>query len=255
LSISCKNNDDPLPAIEKPVCQLISVVTGLNERHYEYNDDEQLIKSIESYNNYAKFEYKNDRVARVTYYRDDDESKVYEIDRIEYNSKGQWIKHTYELDNIVLIAEYNAAGNRTMITQKMNGKLTEIYVFEYLDGNMMKQTIDHYDIHESLSYSSFYTYAYDLNTANKLTYFESLVRFGYNEVRLGRESTPSKNMLKTVNTLSWDGSEVSVSANFEYEYNDKGFPTKLTISGGDLNGDGNLNENDILVYPYEYNCL
>ena len=61
-------------------------------------------------------------------------------------------------------------------------------------------------------------------------------------------------MLKKVNTFDSNGS-LSQTADFAYEYNSKGFPTKLTVSGGDLNGDGQVDAKDVYVRNYNYDCL
>ena len=257
LLSSCKDNDvEPSPVEQKPACQLTSIFINSNESKFEYDVNDQLIKFIGAYNNYIKFGYKNNRVEELTYYYDNDESKVTDIDKIEYNSSGQWTRHSYFLSKDEDLAVYDETENRIEIINKANDIVYRSYIFEYSNGNLIKQSKSNYNTDGSFSFTSYYTYEYDVNKENKLASFESLIGYRYlTETRLGQEPTPSKHMLKTVKTLLSDGSTVSMSASFEYEYNDMGFPTKLTISGGDLNGDGETNSNDVLVYTYQYDCF
>jgi hypothetical protein len=251
---SCKD-DQPSPAEQKPACLLTSITYGSNENKYEYDANGKLIKSISPFNNYIKYEYKDNRVMKLTYYRDNDESKINEMTEIQYNSKGQWIIIKYTISNGLDSAIYDASGNRTKIIRKSNNKLGTSYSFEYLNGNLTKLTKYYYNTNGSLSFASTYTYEYDLKRENMLVQFESLIRFGYlREGGLGQEPTPSKNMLKTVNTLSPDNSTISTNANLDYVYNDKGFPLIITVSGGDLNGDGQINSSDIFVSNFQYLC-
>jgi hypothetical protein len=151
---------------------------------------------------------------------------------------------------------YDGMGNRIEIIKKANNKVYRSYIFEYSNGNLIKQAKSYYNTDGSLQFTNYYTYEYNMSKENKLASFESLTGHGHvTEDRLGEEPTPSKHMLKTVKTMSSDGSAVSSSANFDYEYNDKGFPIKLTISGDDLNGDGQTNSNDVVLYTYEYDCF
>lgn len=255
LLSSCEKNTGIQPTTPKPACRPTSIVYGSLERKYEYNADDQLIKFSDGVT-FIKFEYTDSRVTKLIYYRDNDETKVNLTDQIEYNSKGQWMRHTYieplTSGNKVIqenTAEYDPNGNRVKIIAYVNGKPVKIYTFEYSNGNLMKQIIDQ-DGASVLSY----TYEYDINHENELTSFESLIRFGYLYTQLGMESTPSNNMLKKVNTFDSNGS-LSQTADFAYEYNSKGFPTKLTVSGGDLNGDGQVDAKDVYIWSYLYDCI
>ena len=73
---------------------------------------------------------------------------------------------------------------------------------------------------------------------------------GYSSFGYGNYATPSKNMIKKINSQE-QGGPVTFYTNYEYEYNDKGYPTKLTISGGDNDGNGIP---DLFVYNYTYQC-
>jgi hypothetical protein len=240
---------------QKPACRPTSIFISSNESKFEYDVNGQLIKFIGPYNNYIKFGYKSNRVEELTYYYDNDESKITDIDKIEYNSRGQWTRHSYSLSKDEELAVYDEIGNRIEIIKKANNKVHRSYSFEYSNGDLIKQAKSYYNADGSL-FTYYYTYEYDTSKENKLASFESLSGHGHlTEDRLGQEPTPSKHMLKMVKTMSSDGSTVSLSASFDYEYNDKGFPIKVTISGGDLNGDGQINSDDVIVQLYNYDCF
>lgn len=246
LFFSCDKNSDDRPSVAQPACRPTSIMFGALESKYEYNTAGQLIKFTDGIT-YIKYEYADGKAIKLTYYRNNDEASVNLTDLIEYNANGQWIKHSYTVagtnDKQENTAQYDGNGNRIKIITTVNGKSVKTYTFEYSNGNLTMQIIEN-----DLSY----TYEYDLNHENELTNFESLVRFGYTGTQFGMESTPSKYMLKKVNTFL-KGSPTH-SADFHYEYNTKGFPTKLEISGGDLNGDGQVDAKDIYIWTYQYDC-
>lgn len=254
LLFSCGDKDaEPSPVEQMPACQVTRIVINDTETKFEYDDGRQLIKFIGPYDNYIKFEYKDDRLETLTYYYGNDESNVIDVDKIEYNTRGQWSTHTSfdHQDSAV----YDDIKNRIKIINKTNNRLYTTYVFEYFNGNLTRQTKSYYEDDGSLSYTTHYTYEYDKSKENRLAHFESLVPYGYASVyRLGQEPTPSRHMVKTVSTLLHEGSAVTI-ANYEYEYNDKGFPLKITVFGDDLNGDGEQTSSDTLAYSYHYDCF
>lgn len=253
IAVSC--DDDEPSAGSRPECTPTKLTVGWEEYEYEYNSKGQLITSVAyPYNHYIKYEYGNNQLVRITYYSNEDLSDIFDIDEIEYNDKGQWIRHNGTKTNHVAIANYDELGNRTEVIIKVNNKLTQSYAYEYTNGNMTARVITVYDAQGSVSYKRYHTFEYYLDKENKLSQFESLVQYGYAfDSRLGHEPTPSKNLLKRVNTLS-DETTVFISADFEYEFNEKGYPTKISVSGADLNGDGQVNADDLAIWQFDYTC-
>ncbi len=258
LLLSCSEKDENpiIPVFTKPDCLPTVVTTGSIQSTFEYDPDRRIIKSYDGLTSYIKYEYSGDRLQKLTYYYDNDESKVLDIDEIQYNARGLWTKHVRAMSDEEDIAEYDPSGNRTKVTLNKNGKTYRSYIFEYANGNLIKLSKTYHNDDGSVSFTLFYSYEYDLSQENTLAYFELYVQRGYLiDRRLGQESTPSKNLLTKVHTHSSDGGPIERTGNFEYTFNAKGFPTNITVSGGDLNADGVTDENDIAHFNYIYNCI
>ena len=256
LSCSEKEESPVIPVLAKPDCLPTRITVGSNHNTFAYDLDRRLVKSYDGLTVYIKYAYSGDRLIKLIYYHDNDESKVIDTDEIQYNAMGLWTKHVRTMSGEEDIAEYDSNGNRIKITSTKNGKAYQTYWFDYDNGNLVKQSRTRYDKDGSVSSALFYSYEYDLSKANKLAHFELFFQRGYGRTsRLGGESTPPKNLMTKVHTHSSDGGPVLTTADFEYAFNEKGFPTTITVSGGDLNQDGITDESDVVYYVNVYDCL
>ena len=258
LLFSCNEKEENpiMPVSAKPDCLPSAISTKSTQHHYEYDSDRRIVKSDDGLGVQTKYEYSGDRLQKLTYYHNNDESYVLDIDEIQYNSSGLWTRHIRTMSGEEDIAEYDSKGNRTKITSTKNGKTYRSYAFEYAGGNLVKLSNTYHNDDGSESFTLFYSFEYDLFKENKLAFFEQYVQRGYlSGPRLGHESTPSKNLMTAAHTHASKDGAITRTANFEYEFNEKGFPTSIRFSGGDLNEDGVTDENDVGQYFYTYDCI
>lgn len=250
-AVSCKEEQaEPTDIIPLPACKLIKSTSkaGLVQL-YDYDDKERLFRYTSPMATNMKWEYGTDnQLTKIIHYRENDELLLNRTELVEYNQQGQWTKISYtdmgggsKVENV---SEYDSFGNRTKITYKSDGKIVSTRNYEYKDGNLMKESYDTYWV---------YAYEYDTSKENKLKEFEALASSTAFASYTSLLPTPSKNMVSKKMRLDSDGT-IATTANYSYEYNVEGFPTKLTISGGDLNEDGQVNNDDIYGFSYEYEC-
>jgi hypothetical protein len=253
LTTSCKKDDeDATPNVVTTECLITKQTDSGGDINgiYIYDTQRRLIKFAEDESNasdYATLEYDNsNRVTKILGY---EEGKLDATTLIEYNSQGKWSKitETYEGETEVDIttAEYDGNGNRIKIN---NANST--YTFEYSNGNLIKSVETEKNSGGTTVYTSTSTFEYYTDKENKLTAFEELYGLGY-------EGTPSKNMVKKRSRIS-GGSTIPNVYTYMYEYNEKGFPTKVTESNSDYdtNGDGKIDSLDTQSSSglYTYQC-
>ncbi len=242
----CRNNEEPAPnPVEaRPACKITKTYNVAYPTSYWSNQFDQ-----------------QDNLLRQTYYEDD---VAYIIRANKHNEKGQIVEQSLEYQNtpnatpyvysftynekgqVTKITtqnhqsrcEYDAAGNRTKITQTITATGDEsIFTFEYKDGNCIKA------IYPGLDSESIYEYEYYPDQVNKLAPFERV-----NGYLMGQ--SPNRNMLKKMTLTEKDRSGTTVSSwEHAYEYNGKGFPVKMFQTGETISGTSSTG-----VYISEYIC-
>ncbi|GEO06983.1 hypothetical protein AAE02nite_46470 [Adhaeribacter aerolatus] len=221
---------------------------------YQYDAKDKLSNFIDPYNYPIKFVYDaNNRLIKINYYFDFNEANVVATEQIEYNAKGQWSKITYaetgDINKTERTYEYDANGNRTMINFFKDGKRQWSYAYEYTNGNLAELKY----IDDANRHGTSFVFEYDTSRENKLAKFEETMHVGFSSYGFGNIWTPSKNMIKKIN-LKETGGPTVFYASYTYEYNDKGYPTKLTTFTDDVNQDGLKNDPASFVYEYTYQC-
>ena len=114
----------------------------------------------------------------------------------------------------------------------------------------MTATLNQYLEDGSKSFEAQVEYTYDLTRENKLKYTQAQLQLATDFLSdsWGPRS-PSNNMVKTVRRTAFPQ-----TITHDFEYDDKGFPVKQTISGLDYNGDGTIDEIDTSILIITYSC-
>jgi hypothetical protein len=247
---SCTNNRDPNPDV-LPSCRITKRVYENNSTIYwlyKY-DDQHRISRYEQYEG-------SDRVSLTTYEYNHQGRIVKKIQEItpptaansypetitciyEYNSQGLATANActsnINTNSTKGTSEYDVAGNlaKSNFIQVQGDKIyTNVRVYEYKDGNLIKAIDNPGSLTEMTS-----EYEYYLDQENKSK--EDATQYMYG-------GSPSRNMLKKGTTTSRDG--INTYQVYTYEYNEQGYPIKelVTYSLGYANG--------YQAYLNEYAC-
>lgn len=193
---------------------------------------------------YSLPEYDNNgRLIKLTGYQTDGEVDSYLT--YEYNQAGQLVKITnHHADGSIASTgthEYDSNGDRVKTTftgkQWDNEPAASTITYEYAGGNLVRSTNNGGPWLDVIT-----EYEYYLDRENKLTAFEETV--------LGE--LPNRNLLKkrTHTYPPVDGVTYTSASQYTYEYNDKGFPTKVISTSRDNQS------SKVYTYEtlYEYQC-
>lgn len=237
---SCNKDDGPTPGPDAILaCKVTKIIDEDGEIvNVEYDSKDRITKmiDIEDGDDYSQvYEYdNNNRVIKISYF---DGTQPDGSSTVEYNSNGQWTKMlaTESGDTDTYLAEYDGNGNRTKITEKDQTNNTNYTTtFEYANGNVMKETRT--STVGGTPYTSTTAYEYYMDKEDKLKPLKELLSMGYT-------GTASKNMVKKATYTYSFGGSTSID-NYTYEYNDKGFPTKVTT----------IDNNSSDITSFEYQC-
>lgn len=235
---SCKNDDVNAPqlyAVKQAdlACQSVSLVharivgkdtSSMDIYTLEYDSKKRPVKQFHSYKGYGAtpysttftYEYNNlDQLVKkyidFSTSNDQDNTSIY-----EYDAQGRWIKGTYtsSRSSSTLFLYYDDNGNRAK-TESFDNKTKALEYtgnFQYKNGNLIwsKRLF-------ASGYSTESTYEYYDDLENKNQPIAASMGGYYGE------ETVSKNLYKTIVTTSENGTS---TAEYTYEINDKGFPTK-----------------------------
>jgi hypothetical protein len=258
LTFSACNKDDDTPSVAAPACKLVKFVSNAEDYStVEYNAQDKLIK-ISDYNGgeldeYIVLEYNSQgQVAKTVGY----ENGVLDwYTTFEYNAKGQISKATdFDSDNTsdyFTTYEYDANGNRTKSTSKeMQDGVTKTFttLFEYSNGNLVKETENAGSTEQEVTTHEYYT-----DKEDKLRAFKEMAVGGFEEVG----ATPSKNLVKkSVRSSSGDSYTQTYTSSYVYEFNEKGFPVKEIASNVSsyTSGATTSTSSDTYSSSYEYQC-
>jgi hypothetical protein len=247
----CNREKDVAPNTPacKPVKQTIHSVDGTEpDTHIavEYNAQEKLSRvSVQTEGltgQYSLLEYgPTGHLVKLTAYYSDGQVSNYQV--YEYNQAGRLVKVTYhDADGTVsntFTLEYDSNGNRVKTVSQSNASGTEqasSTTYEYAGGNVVRSTDT-----GGLFGGMVTEYEYYLDRENKLSTYEEIV---YGEVS-------SRNLLKKrTRTFPKSIEGFMYTSEFTYEYNDKGFPTKV-ISTSKNNQMPGIHTTEAL---YEYQC-
>lgn len=250
-SVSC-DRPDPTPA-PAPVQASPCLITRYQEAGssgyflaFEYDGQKRMTK-LTSDDEYLTIEYNGAgrAVKALTY----DNNVLESTTVLEYNARGQWIKSTITEsvggDKTELTAEYDGSGNRTKLTYNDFDGSTLDYgsteTFTYANGNLTRSEVSWSSQGSDPSVTT-YTYEYYTDRENKMGYADELF------VMLGGDGLffpQSRNMIKK---KTGSGNNFSGTTDYMYEYNDKGFPTKITL----VDRYDNTTETD--VYNLTHQC-
>lgn len=232
-----------------PVKQTLQTEGGRSPELYvdiEYNAQEKPIRITSQamgetgWYNLLEYDDKG-HLTKTTYYV---AGQVREYQVYEYNQAARLVKATYHDAGGSISAtfshEYDSKGNRikTMYESKQWGgsPTSTTTTYEYAGGNLVRS------IATGDGWSGSTTeYEYYLDREHKLGTYEATV-YG---------TVPNRNMLKKITqTYPNSGGSSTYTYDYTYEYNDKGFPTKMIwVSKGSQTPD---------VYThttsYEYQC-
>jgi hypothetical protein len=236
FTTSCTKDEQAVTPANTPACLLTAMSYKEDTQTLEY-DSKSRVNKMASSENYLTVEYDNNNRA-VKMLRYDMDGILTETIMIEYNTQGQWIKSTSidpeDASTTVSTAEYDSNGNRIKVTGD-----NSVTTYEYADGNLIK-SIDKYGSNTKTTSYEYYT-----DKDNKLNIIQELFNIGYG-------ATPSKNLLKKEMYNS-----SGTGRTYTYEFNEKGFPTKMTTTTtGDINNDNKVDADDvdIDVYTQSYQC-
>lgn len=224
ITSSCKKDDGPDPNITTaPACKVMKITDSDGDIvKIDYDSKDRIVKITDD-TYYLSLEYDNDN--RITKISDYDDNLLESTRTLEYNAKNQWVKMTVTEPGVsgaeTYTAEYDASGMRTKITLKDNNTTESIRSFEYANGNLMKETDTYY--FGSSSYNSTTIYEYYTDKENKLQSLYDIIGIGFN-------GSTSKNLVRK-ETYKGSGSTTSIDE-YTYEFNNKGFPTKITQKSG-----------------------
>jgi hypothetical protein len=228
----CNREKDVTPATPacKPVKQTIHTVGGPDpdtQILIAYNAQEKpsryTVQTEGLAGQYSLPEYDtNGRLLKLTAYHTD--GKVDSYVTYEYNQASQLVKiTTHQADGKISITglhEYDSNGNRVKTTFTSNQwgttPVTSTTTYEYAGGNLVKST----DNSGGPWLDVTTEYEYYLDRENKLSTYEETI--------LGER--PNRNLLKkrTHTYPALDNADYRSTSEYTYEYNDKGFPTKVT---------------------------
>ncbi len=192
---------------------------------------------------YSLLEYDNTgRLTKMTTYQADGKVDQYIV--YEYNQAGQLAKTTtYDADGSISgtgTHEYDSNGNRVKTTSRSMQwgaeQSSSTTTYEYAGGNLIRSTSNGGPWLDVIT-----EYEYYPDRENKLSAYEETV---YGEV-------PNRNLLKKrTHTYPDSSGDFIYTAEYTYEYNDKGFPTKVvwTSSSNQLPGTSTTET------LYEYQC-
>jgi hypothetical protein len=226
---SCQKNEEPAPppsTVEaKPACKITKSYSVADPGSYWLNqfDQQDNLLNQTYYDDGVvytalinKHNEKGQIVEQTWEYKDtpNPASRVYNF---AYNEKGQVAKITTKYSES--LCAYDASGNRTQVTETYTGTGEKrVNTFAYKDGNCIK------GVYPGPYGQSTYEYEHYLDQANKMVPFERV-----NGYLMGQ--TPNRNMLrKTTLTEKTSNGTTVTSTQYAYEYNDKGFPVKTTLT-------------------------
>lgn len=227
LSTSCdKEKVDP----QKPSCLL-----GREERDsYSYNTAVDMVYNTQGLILSNTLTH-HDGTKQVTTYERNSANKVSKIISsrgsqivshtvLEYDSQGRWVK-TAESDNsVVLKAEYNSQNKVSKIRKtSMSGASTYNilnYTYDYANGNLVKITMTQGGLIE-ITELEYYTDKQDVEND-----YDNVNKVRWTEL----SGSASKNLVKKMTTTrpSHPSHEYSLTRDFTYEINEKGYPTLIS---------------------------
>lgn len=233
----------------KPVKQNIRSADGTEpdtQIDVEYNAQEKparvAVQTEGFTGQYSLFEYgPAGHLSKSTVHHSD--GQVFQYQVYEHNPAGRLVKITYhDADGTVsntFTNEYDGSGNRVKTVSQSTAPGTEqttSTTYEYAGGNLVR-SIENGGFLDGMVTE----YEYYLDRENKLSTYEETL---YGKV-------PSRNLLKKRTSTylkSFDG--LAYTSEFTYEYNDKGFPTKV-VSTSRHNQGPDIQTNET---SYVYQC-